>query len=118
MQLQTISQRYELLRIIDNLNYFHIKMNNTHTHPRLPHPQIHLLSASEWKVLKYVANNLNSKDIAARMFVTPKSIDNYKNRISKKLELHGHRSLYSFAIQNKYLLDYWNEVLQPRSSQQ
>lgn len=45
------------------------------------------LSKQEKKALSLFCNNYNTKEVSALMHVQRKSIDNYKNRIAKKMEL-------------------------------
>jgi DNA-binding NarL/FixJ family response regulator len=66
--------------------------------------KIPTLSPKEWDVLTLLALGLCSKHIAVRLGVMPKSIDNYKNRIGKKLGLKGYGLLARFAVANKDML--------------
>lgn len=60
------------------------------------------LSATELKTLKLVCKNFTSKEISEVLFVTPKSVDNYRSRICKKLGLdQGHNSLLVWAMKHK-----------------
>jgi DNA-binding CsgD family transcriptional regulator len=65
-------------------------MHHTSNHLSLLHPKVHLLSDTEWIILIYLTNGLTSKDIAIIMNVMPKSVDNYKNRIGRKLGMQGY----------------------------
>ncbi|WP_159468158.1 helix-turn-helix transcriptional regulator [Dyadobacter sp. 3J3] len=64
-------------------------------------PTIHFLSKKEREVLVFVAMGMTSKEISIKLDVLPKSIDNYKNRITKKLGVNGYGALGHFASQNK-----------------
>jgi DNA-binding CsgD family transcriptional regulator len=77
----------------------------------LAYSTAHLLSIKEKEVLVLMALGLNSKESSIKLDVLPKSIDNYKNRISKKLGLKGYGALCSFAIDNKDILLEWNLFL-------
>lgn len=50
---------------------------------------ISTLTKSEFNTLKLVAKNKTSKEIADLLFVTEKSVENYRSRICKKLGLTG-----------------------------
>ncbi|MBD3637350.1 MAG: response regulator transcription factor [Crocinitomicaceae bacterium] len=64
------------------------------------------LTNAEKNTLKLVAQNKTSKEIAALLFVTEKSVENYRSRICKKLELTGgSNTLYKWCIENKELID-------------
>ncbi len=67
---------------------------------------IYSLTNTELKVLKLVSQKYSSKEIANLLFVSPKSIDNYRSRICKKLNLDArNNSLLLWVLENKYLLD-------------
>ena len=63
------------------------------------------LSNAEYNTLKHVALNRTSKEIAELLFVTEKSIENYRSRICKKLDLSGgSNTLYKWSIEHKDLI--------------
>jgi DNA-binding NarL/FixJ family response regulator len=63
------------------------------------------LTKSEMNTLKLVSENKTSKEIAALLFVTEKSIENYRSRICKKLKISGgSNSLYKWCVSNKDLI--------------
>lgn len=62
------------------------------------------LTSTELKVLKLIAEKLSSKEIAERLFVSVRTVENHRNNICIKLELHGANALLPFAIENKHLL--------------
>ncbi len=59
------------------------------------------LTPTEITVLKLIAENLSSKEIAARLSVSPRTIGAHRNHISKKLNLTGKHPLLNFALTNK-----------------
>lgn len=60
------------------------------------------LTKSEFNTIKLVADNKTSKEIAEKLFVTEKSVENYRGRICKKLGISGgSNSLYKWCIENK-----------------
>jgi len=64
------------------------------------------LTKSEMRVLKYVSEKLSSKDIAEHMHINKKSVDNYRTRISKKLNLeYRNSSLLIWSLENKKMID-------------
>lgn len=66
---------------------------------------INSLSKSEFNTLKLVAENKTSKEIAELLFVTEKSVENYRSRICKKLEISGgSNTLYRWCIENRELI--------------
>lgn len=66
---------------------------------------IHSLSKAEFNTLKLVAKSKTSKEISEMLFVTEKSIENYRSRICRKLDLKGgSNTLYKWCIDNKELI--------------
>ncbi len=65
------------------------------------HPQLQLLTEQERRILKMIADSKTSKEIAEALFLSQKTIDNYRFKISEKLNLSGSYSLLKFALENK-----------------
>ena len=60
------------------------------------------LTSTKLKTLKLIYENYTSKEIAELLFITTKSVDNNKSRISKKLELDQiTNNLLIRSMQNK-----------------
>ena len=59
-----------------------------------------LLTPSEKKILKLVANYKSSKEIADELFISEKTVFNHRMNISKKLNLTGKNSLLRYAIEH------------------
>ncbi|MFN7013741.1 MAG: response regulator [Bacteroidia bacterium] len=69
------------------------------------------LTQVELKTLKLVSKQLSSKEIAELLFVSVKSVENYRSRICKKLGLDArNNSLLHWVIENKELLDSIREL--------
>lgn len=63
------------------------------------------LTNAEINTLKLVAENHTSKEIAELLFVTEKSVENYRSRICRKLNLSGgSNTLYKWCVENKELI--------------
>lgn len=70
------------------------------------------LTQTELKVLNLVSQKYSSKEIANLLFVSVKSVENYRSRICKKLNLNArNNSLIMWVMENKSLLDYKNDRL-------
>lgn len=67
-------------------------------------PSINDLTKTERLVLKFISENNTSKEIADKMNISTKTVENHRANISKKLKLHGTHSLIKFALSNKTLL--------------
>jgi len=62
------------------------------------------LTQAEKKTLKLVAENNSSSQIADKLFITPKSVENYRSRICKKMGIApGNNSLIRWALEHKSL---------------
>jgi len=63
------------------------------------------LTKAELSTLKLVSENKSSREIAELLFVTEKSVENYRSRICKKLTISGgSNTLYKWTIANKELI--------------
>ncbi|QQS36600.1 MAG: response regulator transcription factor [Ignavibacteriales bacterium] len=67
-------------------------------------PGINALTISERKILKLIASEKTTQQIADELHISYKTVENHRNNISKKLNLSGTHSLVKFAISNKALL--------------
>jgi DNA-binding NarL/FixJ family response regulator len=64
------------------------------------------LTQAELKTLKLVSNHKSSKEIAGLLFVSVKTIENYRSRICKKLELDPrNNSLLLWLMENRDILN-------------
>jgi DNA-binding NarL/FixJ family response regulator len=70
------------------------------------------LTIREWDVLALIAEGLSTSEIAETLFVEPKSIENYRARISSKLKLSGRSSLLKFSLINKEHLIKFYKLIQ------
>jgi len=67
---------------------------------------LNLLTQTELKVLKLVSQKYASKEIAGLLFVSAKSVENYRSRICKKLNLDArNNSLLMWVMENKAVVD-------------
>lgn len=63
------------------------------------------LSNHEINILKLIARQKTSSEIADMLFISPKTVSNHRSNISKKLELSGEQnSLLKWAIEHRELL--------------
>jgi len=60
-----------------------------------------ILSERETEVLRLVAEGKTSKEIAESLFISARTVENYKNNLLKKLGLHKSSDLIKYAIKNK-----------------
>lgn len=64
-------------------------------------PQITALTAIERRVLKQVAEYKSNKQIADELFLSVRTIEHHRARISQKLELEGHHALLKFTLEHQ-----------------
>jgi DNA-binding NarL/FixJ family response regulator len=64
-------------------------------------PSLKNLTPTERQILKYLAENNTSKQIAGELFISFKTVENHRANIRDKLNLKGLNSLLKFAIENK-----------------
>ncbi|SEP37979.1 response regulator transcription factor [Mucilaginibacter sp. OK283] len=59
------------------------------------------LTKNELEFLRLACSELTYKEIADKMFVSPRTIDNYRESLFQKLNLKSRTGLVLYAIQNK-----------------
>jgi DNA-binding NarL/FixJ family response regulator len=64
-------------------------------------PGLHQLSPTERRVLRLIAEDKTSKDIAAELFISPRTVETHRTNICRKLDLHGSLALVKFAVSHK-----------------
>lgn len=68
------------------------------------------LSASERRILPLVALGLTSKEIGARVFLAPKTVENYRANIRRKLKLRTRAEIVGFALEAGVLAEREKEL--------
>ncbi len=64
-------------------------------------PSIKDLTPTERNVLKLIAENLTTKAIGERLFISPRTVEKHRENICQKLSLQGSHSLLKFALSHK-----------------
>lgn len=67
-------------------------------------PGLEDLTKAERRILKLVAEKKTSKEIAAELFISPRTVEAHRANISQKLQLTGIHSLLQFALENRSAL--------------
>ncbi len=67
-------------------------------------PQIESLTPAERRILKLIGEECTSKEIAHRLQLSVRTVDNHRQHICNKLKLHGSHSLLKFAFDNSAYL--------------
>jgi DNA-binding NarL/FixJ family response regulator len=67
-------------------------------------PSLEDLTPAELRILKLIAENHTSKEIADLLSISYKTVENHRTNIASKLHLRGSHSLLKFALENKGML--------------
>src|SRR4051812_10665099 len=70
----------------------------------LSKPQLETLTTSERRILKLVGQDYTSKEIANSLNLSVRTVDNHRQNICHKLNLHGTHSLLKFAFDHSAYL--------------
>lgn len=66
---------------------------------------LHLLSPTELRVLRMIADDKTSREISEELHISPRTVDNHRAHICAKLKLTGVHALIKFAFRHRSLLD-------------
>lgn len=64
-------------------------------------PGLNNLSPTERKILKLITEDKTSKEIAAQLFISHRTVETHRSNICKKLDLRGNLALVKFALMHK-----------------
>jgi DNA-binding NarL/FixJ family response regulator len=64
-------------------------------------PLLTLLTLSEVRILKLIAEHKTTREIAEELFISHRTVDKHRHNICKKLEIKGINSLLKFSIENR-----------------
>jgi len=64
-----------------------------------PDDPLDLLSAREYQVFSLLVEGLRAKEVAARLELSPKTVDTYRASLMRKLDIHDLAGLVKFAVQ-------------------
>jgi DNA-binding NarL/FixJ family response regulator len=64
-------------------------------------PGLNLLTAHERAILRRIAQDKTSKEIAHEMGIAPKTVDAHRSNICSKLKIHGKHVLSRFAVRHR-----------------
>jgi DNA-binding NarL/FixJ family response regulator len=67
-------------------------------------PALQNLSPAERHILKLLTDNMTSKEIADKLFISMRTVENHRTHICQKLNIKGHNKLLQFALENKSAL--------------
>jgi DNA-binding NarL/FixJ family response regulator len=64
-------------------------------------PSLSDLSPTELRIVKLIAESKSSKEIAAKLFISYRTVENHRANICLKLDLRGTNSLLKFALEHR-----------------
>jgi DNA-binding NarL/FixJ family response regulator len=67
--------------------------------PHMPAPSTDLITRREKEVLKLVAEGLSTKEIASKLKLSRKTVDNHRTNMMRKLDIHNVASLTRYAFE-------------------
>ncbi|MEK7952400.1 response regulator transcription factor [Luteolibacter soli] len=70
----------------------------------LSKPTLESLTPAERRVLRLIAEDHTSKEIAGLLGISAKTVENHRHNICKKLDIYGSHSLLKFAFDHKSYL--------------
>jgi DNA-binding NarL/FixJ family response regulator len=64
-------------------------------------PTLNELTATERRILKMIADDKSSREIAEQLSISVRTVERHRQNICDKLEIHGSNALMKFALANK-----------------
>lgn len=64
-------------------------------------PGLEDLTRAERRILKLISEKKTSREIAAELFISPRTVEAHRAHICTKLDLRGSHSLLQFALENR-----------------
>ena len=93
-----------LENVINNIPYFSKKIKEQLTIDHSKSQELKLLTASERKILMYIAKDFTNKEIADILFISPRTVEKHRSNIIQKLNLEPKtNSLLIWAKENQEL---------------
>ncbi len=89
--------KYISLKIVSNVLHYYINAPEKDLELSL------ILSGKEKEHITHIANGLNAKEIAHKMEISKKTVDNYRNKIMNKLNLKSTADIVKFAIREQLI---------------
>lgn len=69
----------------------------------VPDDPLERLSPREYQVFSMLVEGVRPKEIAARLGVSPKTVDTYRSHLMKKLDIHDVAGLVKYALQRHFI---------------
>lgn len=75
-------------------------LNKSYTRPKKSH---HEITNREQEILKLIVDGFTSKEIAQKLYISPRTVDTHRANLMQKLELNNVAELVRYAIENELL---------------
>jgi len=90
--------------VVENLMKFPLK------EAKITDPDYATLTPREQEVMRLLAEGLSSKEVAEKLFISPKTVENHRANIMNKLNLHSTIELIRYAAKLGLIdVDLWKE---------
>lgn len=77
---------------------------------RITDPDYSALTPREQEVMRLLAEGLSAKEIAEKLFISPKTVENHRSNIMNKLDLHSTMELVRYAARLGLIdVDLWKD---------
>jgi DNA-binding NarL/FixJ family response regulator len=104
----------ELIKALENVNkgipYFSVSLRNEAINndlvddAGLSHDyKKGLLTEREIEIIKLIVEGLSNKEIADKLFISPRTVDTHRTNLMKKLEVNNVAGLVRYAIRNGFM---------------
>lgn len=84
-----------------SMTSFLINRNNRSDNLLEKEPNIKDLTPAELRILKLIAQNKKTKQIAEELFISYRTVETHRSNICQKLNIHGTNALLMFALTHK-----------------
>lgn len=89
--------------ISPNISGFLVSRSNRRSRALASMPALGSLTPAEWRILRLIAGNKTSKEIAHDLCISPKTVENHRANIADKLDLRGNHALLRFVLEHRSL---------------
>ena len=94
-----------LMHFENNEPYYSVQLKSFINPATSPDPNFEKLTRTERKILRLISEEKTSKEIGSILFISPKTVDNHRSNIIKKLDITAKKhSLFSWASKHQAYL--------------
>ncbi|WP_296344068.1 helix-turn-helix transcriptional regulator [Winogradskyella sp.] len=91
------------------LQYIHENINNTKDKVTKSNFEANYFSKRELQILGLVCKQMTAKDIADKLFLSPRTVEGHRNNLLLKTDSKNIAGLVIYALKNK-LIDFENDI--------